>query len=72
MFMCNIYPRKTFVPILLGSVIEAIGIGVIAWALYSEHTPTIYGMMALTGAGTGLRMMPGKSALTCCIAAYDK
>ncbi|KAK3946123.1 major facilitator superfamily domain-containing protein [Diplogelasinospora grovesii] len=58
MFMCNVYPRKTFVPILLGSVIEAAGVGVLAWALWGEHTPTIFGMMALTGVGTGLRFMP--------------
>ncbi|KAH8907081.1 MFS general substrate transporter [Coniochaeta sp. PMI_546] len=58
MFMCNVYPKKTFFPVLLGSVLEAVGVGVLAWALYTEHTPTIFGMMALTGAGTGLRFMP--------------
>jgi hypothetical protein len=58
MFMCNVYPKKTFYPVLLGSTVEAVGVGVLAWALYTEHTPTIFGMMALTGAGTGLRFMP--------------
>ncbi|KAI1798557.1 MFS general substrate transporter [Daldinia bambusicola] len=58
MFFCNVWPRQTFIPLFLGSLIEAIGVGMLAWALYFEHTPTIYGMMALTGAGTGLRFMP--------------
>jgi hypothetical protein len=59
MYMCNIYPRQTFYPLFLGSFIEALGITILAWALYNGHTATIYGMMALTGAGTGLRFMPG-------------
>jgi hypothetical protein len=59
MFFCNRWPRHTFVPLFLGSVIEAVGVGMLAWALYREHTPTIYGMIGLTGAGTGLRFMPG-------------
>lgn len=57
MFLCNKYPRKTFFPTMLGSIIEAIGVGMLAWALYSESIPTIYGMMAVTGVGTGLRLL---------------
>jgi hypothetical protein len=57
--LCNVYPRQTFAPLFLGSIIEAIGITVLAWALNQGHAPTIYGMMGLTGAGTGLRFMPG-------------
>ncbi|KAL7624342.1 hypothetical protein AAE478_005904 [Parahypoxylon ruwenzoriense] len=59
LILCNVWPRQTFLPLFLGSVIEAVGVGMMAWALYFEHTATIYGMMALTGAGTGLRFMPG-------------
>lgn len=29
----------------------------LAWALYTEHTRAIFGMMALVGVGTGLRFM---------------
>ncbi|RDW83052.1 MFS general substrate transporter-15 [Coleophoma crateriformis] len=58
-FMCNQFPRKTFPPLMLGSVIEAVGITVLAWALSQGHSATIYGLMALTGVGTGLRFMPG-------------
>ncbi|OTA54932.1 major facilitator superfamily transporter [Hypoxylon sp. EC38] len=59
LLLCNVWPRQTFIPLFLGSIIEAVGLGMLAWALYFEHTPTIYGMMAVTGAGTGLRFMPG-------------
>ncbi|KAI1084413.1 MFS general substrate transporter [Whalleya microplaca] len=58
MVLCNSWLRQTFAPLLLGSVVEAVGVGLMAWALYFEHTPTIFGMMALTGVGTGLRFMP--------------
>ncbi|KZL78850.1 major facilitator superfamily transporter, partial [Colletotrichum incanum] len=57
-FMCNSWPRKTFPPIFIGSILEMTGIGLLAWAIYTEHNPTVYGMMALTGVGTGLRVMP--------------
>lgn len=43
MFMCNVYPRQTFAPLFLGSIIEALGISVLAWALNEGHTPTIFG-----------------------------
>ncbi|KAI0381506.1 MFS general substrate transporter [Hypomontagnella monticulosa] len=59
MLFCNGWPRQTFLPLFLGSVIEAVGVGMMAWALYFENLPTIYGMMALTGVGTGMRFMPG-------------
>jgi hypothetical protein len=59
MIMCNFYPRQTFHPLFLGSIIEATGVSVLTWALWHGHIPTIYGMMGLTGSGTGLRFMPG-------------
>lgn len=56
---CNFWPRQTFLPLFLGSVTEATGISVLAWALHQGHPTTIAFMMAITGAGTGLRFMPG-------------
>ncbi|KAK1596067.1 major facilitator superfamily transporter [Colletotrichum navitas] len=56
--MCNAWPRKTFPPIFIGSVLEMTGVALLAWAINTEHDPTVYGMMALTGVGTGLRLMP--------------
>ncbi|KAI1340138.1 major facilitator superfamily domain-containing protein [Xylariaceae sp. FL0016] len=58
MYLCNRWPRQTYHPLLLGSVIEALGVGMMAWAIHHNHTPTILGMIALTGVGTGLRFMP--------------
>jgi hypothetical protein len=59
MVICNFYPRQTFLPLLLGSITEATGISVLTWALHKGHHVTIAFMMGLTGAGTGLRFMPG-------------
>ncbi|XP_044724468.1 major facilitator superfamily domain-containing protein [Hirsutella rhossiliensis] len=55
--MCNRWPRMTFPPLFLGTMIEAIGIGVLTWALFKEQLPPIFGMMAMVGAGMGLRFM---------------
>lgn len=51
------WPRMTFAPIFLGAIVEAVAIGVLAYGLYTEHRPTIFGLMAMVGAGTGLRFM---------------
>lgn len=59
MVFCNIWPRNTFVPLFLGSTVEAVGIGLLAWAMSTGKTATIYGMVAFSGVGTGLRFMPG-------------
>lgn len=59
MFCCNIYPRQTWLPLALGTIIEPLGITMLAVALSGGHLPTIYGMLALTGVGTGIRFMPG-------------
>lgn len=59
MFLCNIWPRKTWHPLSFGTIVEAVGITVLAASLSWGHLPTIYGMLALTGVGTGIRFMPG-------------
>ncbi|XP_044716474.1 major facilitator superfamily domain-containing protein [Hirsutella rhossiliensis] len=56
-FMCNRWPRMTFPPLFLGTITEAIGIGVLTWALFKEQSPPIFGAMAMVGAGMGLRFM---------------
>ncbi|KAM0278709.1 hypothetical protein ACHAQH_005002 [Verticillium albo-atrum] len=58
MFMCNVYPGQTWHPIFFGSIIQALGIGLLAWACWIEHDATVYGMMALSGVGVGMRRMP--------------
>jgi hypothetical protein len=59
MRMCNYYPRQTLVPLLFGSILEAVAVGILPWALHKEKTPTISGLLVLAGAGAGLRSMPG-------------
>lgn len=59
MFFCNRWPKQTFYPLFLGSIVEAVGIGLMAWALHGQPIGVIFGMMAVTGAGTGMRFMPG-------------
>ncbi|THV46177.1 hypothetical protein BGAL_0409g00080 [Botrytis galanthina] len=59
MFACNVFPRQTWYPLFLGALIEPLGITILAAALSWGHLPTIYGMLALTGVGTGIRLMPG-------------
>ncbi|KAK5998022.1 MFS-type transporter ucsD [Cladobotryum mycophilum] len=56
-FLCNKWPRMTFPPLLFGTIIEGTGIGVLACALYRESSATIFGMMAMVGAGMGIRFM---------------
>jgi hypothetical protein len=57
--MCNTNPRQTFFPLFLGTILEPLGITVLATALRSNNLKLIYGMLALTGIGTGIRLMPG-------------
>ncbi len=49
MIFRNSWPRQTFPPPLLGSVAEAVGVGLMAWALCWENRAAIFGLMALTG-----------------------
>lgn len=58
MFMCNRSPGQTFWPLLLGSVEEAVGLGVLTWAVLASRPKIVSGMMVVTGAGTGSRFMP--------------
>ncbi|KAI1022470.1 hypothetical protein LB503_000573 [Fusarium chuoi] len=55
--MCNKWPRMTFPCIFLGTLTEAVGLGVLAWAIYANRLSVIYGMMALVGCGSGMRFM---------------
>ena len=59
MFICNVWPRKTWHPLAFGTIVEALGITLLAAAVGWDHLPTVYGMLALTGVGTGIRYMPG-------------
>jgi hypothetical protein len=58
MFLCNVWPAQTFYPLFIGSIIEAVGLSLLAWAVSTRQGPLVSGMLALAGAGTGLRFMP--------------
>ncbi|KAF2704485.1 MFS general substrate transporter [Pleomassaria siparia CBS 279.74] len=58
MFLCNTWPAQTFYPLFLGSIIETTGLSMLTWAVSIRRGPLVNGMLALAGAGTGLRFMP--------------
>ena len=58
MFICNVFPRQTFYPLFFGSTVEAIGFSILAWATSTRKSTLVNVMMAVSGGGTGLRMMP--------------
>ncbi|KAL4734457.1 major facilitator superfamily domain-containing protein [Aspergillus similis] len=56
--LCNTYPAQTFPPLLFGTVAETIGLGMMIYAIRTEQSNILNGMMVLAGAGTGIRLMP--------------
>ncbi|ROW16781.1 hypothetical protein VPNG_01491 [Cytospora leucostoma] len=58
MFSVNVWPRQTIYPLLLGGITSAVGITVLVWAIKAQNPSVIYGMMALTGHGVGIRLSP--------------
>jgi len=58
MFACNVWPLQTFATLFVGTLIEPIGLTLVAFALDHESKGLIIGMLALTGVGGGIRFMP--------------
>lgn len=58
MFLCNVKPAQTFLPIFLGTLIETIGIAMLTWSVTQRKIAVVDAMMGLAGVGTGLRFMP--------------
>jgi hypothetical protein len=59
MFTSNVWPRQTLPALLLGTTTSAVGTTVLTWAINADKTNLIYGMMALTGHGIGMRLSAG-------------
>ncbi|KAK6516129.1 hypothetical protein TWF506_006039 [Arthrobotrys conoides] len=59
MFICNVYPKQTWLPMFLGSWIEPLGLGLLTYALTIRNVAMVNGFLALSGVGTGIRFMPG-------------
>ncbi|BCR95622.1 putative MFS multidrug transporter [Aspergillus luchuensis] len=57
-YFCNGFPRQTFYPLLLGAVLSTVGLSVVAYAISAQKTSLLSGMVVITGAGVGLRLMP--------------
>lgn len=58
MFLCNVWPRQTFPALFVGSIVEAVGLALLTWAVSARHTVLVSVFLAVSGAGTGLRFMP--------------
>jgi hypothetical protein len=58
MFFLTYWPRRTFSPLFIGTLIVPIGMTLLAHALSTESTGLIFAMLALTGVGTAVRLMP--------------
>lgn len=59
MFICNVYPKQTWMPLFLGSWIEPIGLALLTYALTKRNVVLVNIFLALSGVGTGIRFMPG-------------
>lgn len=58
MFMCNVSPRQTFLPLFSGTIVETAGIAALTYAVHSRQSTLVNVMMAIAGWGTGVRLMP--------------
>lgn len=56
--MCNYWPKQTFYPLFIGSIIEAVGLSAMTWAIYARNTTLVNVFLAVAGAGTAFRFMP--------------
>ncbi|KAF2035005.1 MFS general substrate transporter [Setomelanomma holmii] len=58
MFLCNHWPRRTFFPLLWGSIVEGVGLALLTYAVSIRNQTMVKVFLAIAGAGTGLRFMP--------------
>jgi hypothetical protein len=58
MALCNRWPRQTFSPLLIGSIVEGVGLVLLTYSVSIRNTTMVKVFLAVAGAGTGLRFMP--------------
>ncbi|KAK4938538.1 hypothetical protein LTR10_021070 [Elasticomyces elasticus] len=63
-FVCNVYPRQTFWPLFLGTIVETAGIATLSYGVKARNVTLVNVMMAIAGAGTGMRFMPSNLHLS--------
>ncbi|CAN9377304.1 unnamed protein product [Alternaria alternata] len=56
--LCNRWPRQTFSPLLIGSIVEGVGLALLTYSISIRHITLVKVFLAVSGAGTGLRFMP--------------
>ncbi|KAH6857332.1 major facilitator superfamily domain-containing protein [Alternaria rosae] len=62
--MCNVYPRQTIWPLLIGTIVETGSIGALSWAMSARQRTAVNVLMGVAGFGTGIRFMPENLHLT--------
>jgi len=55
MFLCNYWPRQTFYPLFVGSVIEAGAFSGLAYATKARNPALVSVLFAIAGGGAGAR-----------------
>ena len=62
--MCNVHPRQTTWPLLIGTIVETGSIGALSWAVRARQRTAVNVLMGVAGFGTGIRFMPENLHLT--------
>jgi hypothetical protein len=62
--MCNVYPRQTIWPLLIGTLVETRSIGALSWAISARQKTLVNIFMGIAGFRTGIRFMPENLHLT--------
>jgi hypothetical protein len=56
-FMCNMYPRQTIWPLLIGTSVETGSIGALSWAVSARQKTAVNILMGVARFGTGMHFM---------------
>jgi hypothetical protein len=57
-WLCRVWPRQTFFPLVWGSIVESVGLALLAYSISIRNQTLVKVFLAVAGAGTGLRFMP--------------
>jgi hypothetical protein len=58
MFLCRVWPRQTFSPLVTGSIVEGVGLALLTYSISIRNQTLVKVFLGVAGAGTGLRFMP--------------
>jgi hypothetical protein len=57
-YLCRVWPRQTFSPLVIGSVVEGVGLALLTYSISVRNQTLVKVFLGVAGAGTGLRFMP--------------